>query len=33
MTSKNKKLAGIFIVGCLGVLVVAMMSWMAAKGN
>ena len=33
MTSKNKKLAGLFIAGCLGVLLVAVVSWMAVKGN
>lgn len=33
MTSKNKKLTGLFVGGCLGVLVVAAGSWVAAKGN
>lgn len=33
MTSKNKKLTGLFIVGCLGIILVAVVSWMAAKGN
>lgn len=33
MTSKNKKLTGLFLLGCLGVVLVAVVSWMAAKGN
>ena len=33
MTSKNKKLTGLFIAGCLGVVLVAVVSWMAARGN
>ena len=33
MTSKNKKLTGLFLLGCLGVVLVAVVSSMAAKGN
>ncbi len=33
MTSKNKKLTGLFVGGCLGILLVAAISWVASKGN
>lgn len=33
MTSKNKKLTGLFIAGCLAVLIIALGTWMAARGS